>query len=612
MNQNITTTIRGRIAGTPSRLLQPVAKRLLPPFLLLLFTLLPAAVQAQFTTTSDGNGGLVITGYTGTVPASLTIPPTLGGNPVTAIGTNAFNSQGTITSVTFAAPSSVTSIGDKAFYRCTGLNGISIPSSVTSIGTQALAICTALPAITVSAGNPAYCSVGGILFDEAQHTLIQYPAGNPATSYTIPGGVTSIWDGAFQGCTGLTSVTIPASVTSIEAYAFALTSLTSAMFIGNAPSMGMSVFYSAPSSFKVIYYSNATGFTSPTWTDSYGDSYPSYMTPNVPPSVTTPTSASVTTTTASLGGNVISNGGATVTAIGVVYSPTAINPNPQLGGTGVIFASTTGPAGVFTLFVGGLTPGTAYTFAAYATNSAGTGYSATGTFTTLSNNSNLSGLALGSGSLSPAFASATTSYVAVMPGVLAHVTATPTTASTHATVTVNGITVASGSASPAITLTNGTNTISVVVTAQDGATTTAYTIAVNNTPYGVWQGSVFTNPSDLANPNVSGLTATPAHDGVTNLMKYALAIAPMASATNSLPNASTGGGYLNLIYRQNKQATDVTYTVQASSSLSANSWSPATTVLAQEDLGTYWLVIMRDNVPSAGNPHRFMRLQVSK
>ena len=40
------------------------------------------------------------------------------------------------------------------------------------------------------------------------------------TSVTIPNSVTSIGDYAFSGCSGLTSVTIPNSVTSIGSYAF--------------------------------------------------------------------------------------------------------------------------------------------------------------------------------------------------------------------------------------------------------------------------------------------------------------------------------------------------------------------------------------------------------
>ena len=43
-----------------------------------------------------------------------------------------------------------------------------------------------------------------------------------------------------------------------------------------------------------------------------------------------------------------------------------------------------GRGGVFTVNVSSLTPNTAYTFAAYASNSAGTGYSVPGNFTMLS------------------------------------------------------------------------------------------------------------------------------------------------------------------------------------------------------------------------------------
>ena len=59
------------------------------------------------------------------------------------------------------------------------------------------------------------------------------------------------------------------------------------------------------------------------------------------PTVTTPTSASITTSGATLGGNVTSNGGATLTERGVVYALTATNSNPQISGTGgdVVIAS---------------------------------------------------------------------------------------------------------------------------------------------------------------------------------------------------------------------------------------------------------------------------------
>ncbi len=100
------------------------------------------------------------------------------------------------------------------------------------------------------------------------------------------------------------------------------------------------------------------------------------------PTLTTPTATGIADTTATLAGAVTSAGTRPVTERGVGYAPTATNPDPTIGGTGVSQrAAPTGGSGTFTVLVSGLTPGTAYSFAAYATNSVGTSYS-TATFTT--------------------------------------------------------------------------------------------------------------------------------------------------------------------------------------------------------------------------------------
>jgi hypothetical protein len=71
-----------------------------------------------------------------------------------------------------------------------------------------------------------------------------------------------------------------------------------------------------------------------------------------------------------------------LTAVGVVYSFAASNGNPQLNGTGVTDVAGTAATGVFTVSATGLRAGTAYSYAAYATNSVGTTYTSVGTFTT--------------------------------------------------------------------------------------------------------------------------------------------------------------------------------------------------------------------------------------
>ena len=90
--------------------------------------------------------------------------------------------------------------------------------------------------------------------------------------------------------------------------------------------------------------------------------------------------------------------------------------------------------------------------------------------------SSLSALTLSAGSLAPTFASGTTGY-SLTTGA-STTTVTPTVTQANATVKVNGVAVVSGTASAAIPLAAGSNTVTVVVTAQDGVTTTSYTVAI--------------------------------------------------------------------------------------------------------------------------------------
>ncbi len=164
----------------------------------------------------------------GNTRTSYTIP-----DSVTSIGNRAFWGCTGLTSATI--PDSVTSIDSYAFSDCTGLTSITIPNSVTSIGDYAFLGCTSLTSITVKEGNPKYSSDEyGVLFNKDKTMLIQYPIGNTRTSYTIPDSVTSIGERAFYSCTGLTSVTIPDSVTSIGGSAFRYCTGLTSVTIGNS------------------------------------------------------------------------------------------------------------------------------------------------------------------------------------------------------------------------------------------------------------------------------------------------------------------------------------------------------------------------------------------
>ena len=114
-------------------------------------------------------------------------------------------------------PNSVTSIGDCAFYGCTGLTELILPNSVSSIGDIAFTYCSGLEKITVESGNSCYDSRDNCnsIIDTEFNTLIV-----GCKNSVIPNSVTSIGYYAFYGCSGLTELTLPDSVASIGDGAF--------------------------------------------------------------------------------------------------------------------------------------------------------------------------------------------------------------------------------------------------------------------------------------------------------------------------------------------------------------------------------------------------------
>ena len=216
-------------------------------------------------------------GYTSVTNSSSTIPeaawynnnfPNLAsvtiGNDVKSIGSRAFynctklisvtieNSVKTIESRAFygcnkleslTIGNSVTSIGSVAFNGCTSLISVTIPAGVTNFEPDAFNGCTKLIEIAVDADSNKYISDDGIVYNLEKTTLVRYPQGKPAGSFTIPDYVTSIGSYAFYGCTSLTG-DIPAGITNIDSYAFYnCTGLTNVNIPAGVASVSSNAFY---------------------------------------------------------------------------------------------------------------------------------------------------------------------------------------------------------------------------------------------------------------------------------------------------------------------------------------------------------------------------------
>ncbi len=120
----------------------------------------------------DGDSA-VVTGVTG-AKGELTVPDSLGGYPVRAIGNRAFECCDTLRKVKLA--DSVTNIGERAFFFCRGMTGVEIPSSVVNIGVAAFEGCSAL------------------------------------TKLWLPPDVGQVSQRAFKGCSRLTAVYMPSAL----------------------------------------------------------------------------------------------------------------------------------------------------------------------------------------------------------------------------------------------------------------------------------------------------------------------------------------------------------------------------------------------------------------
>lgn len=123
----------------------------------------------------------------------------------------------------------VTSVNQSVFSKNSSITKIIIPKTVknTDFGSNEgfkynpFVDCFSVESIEVEEGNPAICSVDGVLFNKDTTTLIGYPAGATRELYTVPTSVKTAGDGAFFNSKYLKKIVLPDNIETLGYSLFA-------------------------------------------------------------------------------------------------------------------------------------------------------------------------------------------------------------------------------------------------------------------------------------------------------------------------------------------------------------------------------------------------------
>lgn len=198
-------------------------------------------------------GGATIKSYLGS-ELNVTVPSSLGGYPVTAIGEMALVINDPLTNITSVTlPDTVKTIGSSAFsgmqklqrvslgegletigysafMNCPMLNNVFLPDSLTSIGEQAFMSCGALSAVSFGSklatiGDKAFSMCFGLTSLDLPDSLISigsesFSLCTGLTTVRCGAGLKTVGASAFQGCIALEEIFLSAGITSIGTDAF--------------------------------------------------------------------------------------------------------------------------------------------------------------------------------------------------------------------------------------------------------------------------------------------------------------------------------------------------------------------------------------------------------
>lgn len=129
-------------------------------------------------------------------------------------------------------------------------------------------------------------------------------------------------------------------------------------------------------------------------------------------------------------------------------------------------------------------------------------------------------------------------------------------------------------------------------------------------PYQDWLDDHFT-PEEIGSGVDTGYYDDPDGDDIINIWEYAHLLNPKLYNFSGTPTGGVVNANLQLVYRQNKNATDLTFVVEACTNLVVGDWSTnGVSEFSRVDNGDWWKVTAQHDVPTTNAPSRFMRLKL--